>query len=71
MTTLDWLIHTAAFKGAITGFLPAVAIDLHVLMAGQDWSVLKTFNWNKATFRWVVGLVGGALTAVGYGALIG
>lgn len=61
LSTLLWL---APFKptlvGALTGFITALAVDLHA-WADSD----ADFNWKKAAKRWVAGAIGGATVGAG------
>lgn len=52
-------------QGALTGFLAAFIVDLEVWKSWGD----VAFNFRTASFRWVVGLVSGALAAAGFGQL--
>lgn len=71
MTTLHWLIQTQAFKGAVSGFVSAAAVDFHALLKFNGWKDFQGYNWSVATWRWAVGTVTGALGGAGYGWLVG
>lgn len=66
---LDWLQHSPIVKGALSGFVSAAAVDLHAMFKFTGWKDFSQYNWSTATFRWAIGLVTGALTAAGLGAI--
>lgn len=68
---LNWIVHTPAFKGALSGFLSAAAVDFHALLKFNGWKDVKGYDWSVASWRWVVGTVTGALSGAGFSAMIG
>lgn len=65
------ILHSAAFKGAVAGFASAFSVDLHAFTKFNGWKDFGSYDFGVATFRWFTGIVTGALTGAGYGALIG
>ena len=51
---------------ALGGFLAAFLVDLDAWQSGAG-----TFDWEKASRRWIYGSVSGAATALGLGQLMG
>jgi hypothetical protein len=68
---LTTIIHSSAFKGALSGLVAAILVDVHAFVKFQGWGDVIKYNWGVASFRWVVGIISGALTGSGYGALVG
>lgn len=55
--------------GAIAGFLTATAVDIQAFRAFETFGEFKAYNWSTAAFRAVQGIVIGALSVLGIGAL--
>lgn len=68
---LVWLSHTAAFKGAVSGLVSAAIVDLHAFATWKSAHDVVSYDWGTAGLRWTQGIVGGALTGLGYGTFIG
>lgn len=49
--------------GALGGFAGAVDTDLQAFKAWHDWHDAAIYDWRTASFRWVRGIIVGALTA--------
>jgi len=62
------LLQHPVVKGALAGFVTAALVDFAAFRSWDDFGDVKTYNWNTALFRWVQGIVVGALTALGIGA---
>ena len=67
---MDWLSNPIV-QGAVTGAATAAAVDWAAFKAWKKWQDIVTYDWSVATFRWVQGAVVGAVTAAGFGALLG
>jgi hypothetical protein len=64
-----FVVHPVA-AGAFSGFVGAVLIDLAAFKRWQRWQDACVYDWSVATMRWTQGLVGGALGALGLGAIL-
>lgn len=60
--TLAAVLTSPIFRGAVIGFLTAAVVDLH---AWKSWGDLA-FNIKTASFRWVSGIIFGALAGAGF-----
>lgn len=60
-----------ALAGAASGFVAAVATDYHAFRTWKKWDEAFQYDWAQASFRWVQGVVGGIVTALGFDALFG
>ncbi len=58
-------------KGAVSGVLAAAAVDFNAFRSWKSFSDAMQYNWGVALWRWFQGGIAGALTAVGYGSLVG
>lgn len=58
-------------KAAIAGVVAAAGVDIAAFRSWKTWHDIATYDWAIASFRWVQGAALGALTGLGYGALIG
>lgn len=69
---MDWtaLVHSAAFRGAVSGMVAAATVDLHAFLQWKSFYDVTQYSWSTAAFRWLQGAVTGALGAAGFGALI-
>lgn len=65
MTVLQHPVVT----GALAGFLAATAVDVQAFRSFKSFDEFKRYSWTLAAFRAVQGLIIGALSAVGVGAL--
>jgi hypothetical protein len=66
-----WFVQTSGFKGAVSGFLSAAVVDFHAMSKFNGWTDFAAYNWSVATFRWAMGIVTGALSGMGLGAMVG
>lgn len=57
--------------GAVTGAVSAAAIDFQAFRSWKSYHDAATYDWATASWRWVQGAVVGAVTATGYGAVLG
>lgn len=64
------ILHSSAAHGAVTGWLSAAAVDFHAFLAWKKLDDFITYDWSTALFRWGQGIVVGAVTGAGYGALV-
>lgn len=62
---LMWILRQPVTRGALAGLLSAVVVDLHALTKFNNWSELWAYDFGRASFRWVVGAVTGAMAALG------
>lgn len=60
-----------ALHGAATGFVGAFAVDVGVWRSYHSWKDFHTFDFSTASFRWMQGTVGGAISGAGLTALLG
>lgn len=67
MTALLAILHSSVAHGAITGLVTAAAADYAVFRQWKNWEDARTYNWGVASFRWVQGLIVGAMTGAGLG----
>jgi hypothetical protein len=56
-------------QGAITGFVGALAADVSAFRSWKQWNDAAIYDWGIASFRWFQGVVLGALTGAGLGAI--
>lgn len=70
---MDWIaiVHSAAFRGAISGVIAAATVDLHAFLQWQSFYEVTQYRWSLAAFRWLQGAVTGAIGGSGYSALLG
>lgn len=68
--TLAVVVHSAAFRGAISGIIAAATVDLHAFLQWKSFYDVTQYSWSTAAFRWLQGAVTGAIGGAGYGALI-
>lgn len=54
-------------SGAITGWAGAAAADYHAFLTWQSFDDCVKYNWKLSAFRWLQGVVSGAVTAFGIG----
>lgn len=64
MDLTSWLAHPIA-RGALSGLLAAVAIDYLEFRRWTKWQDAAEFDWSLASFRWVKGLIAGAVGSLG------
>jgi len=64
------ILHSAAFKGALAGLISAAGVDLHAFSGMKSADEFLRYSWTLAAFRWVQGAALGALTGLGYGAIL-
>ena len=57
--------HSPIAHGALEGLVAAALVDFHAFLTWKNWADLKNYDWGTASFRWFVGLVSGAATAMG------
>ena len=62
--TLRLMLH-----GAFAGLVSAAATDLHAFRVWKSFNDARTYDWGTALFRWMQGIIIGALTAIGLGGL--
>lgn len=55
--------------GAATGFVTAAAVDFAAFRSWKSWNEFVSFDWRIAMFRWLVGIVTGAVAGAGLGQL--
>lgn len=60
-----------ALLGAAGGALAAARVDYAAFKSWKDVHEAMQYNWWTAVWRWFQGAVGGAIGALGAGALIG
>lgn len=65
----EFLAHSPAGIGLITGLGSAMWTDLQAFRAWKDWHDAATYGWGTATFRWAQGASLGLLTGLGLGQL--
>lgn len=63
---LQTILMNPLFKAGLAGLVSAAAVDFHAFHAWKNFSDAKTYDWNTALFRWVVGFVSGVVTGAGY-----
>ncbi len=56
-------------KGALSGLLAAVVVDIHAFTKWRDYDKFSEFNYKLMLTRWLQGAVMGALGALGYNAV--
>lgn len=64
MAFLLTVLRSAAFHGALIGFLAAARVDY---MAFQSWKSVHDaadYNWSTAALRWAQGAAAGLVAAV-------
>jgi hypothetical protein len=66
----QWLSNPIV-KGAISGLVSAALVDWHAMSKFTSWTDFQAYNWSVASWRWVMGMAGGAVTAAGLGAILG
>ena len=69
MSSFLALLHSPLAHSVFIGWLGAAGADMHVLMStGQTkgWVALKDFDWNKASFRWLIGIGIGLFGGLGF-----
>ncbi len=54
-------------RGALSGLLAAVVVDLHAFLTWKSLDEAKSYNWPTAIFRWSQGTIAGAVAAAGLG----
>jgi hypothetical protein len=64
------IAHSAVFRGAVSGLLAAAVVDFHAFATWKSFDEAKQYNWGTALFRWCQGLGTGALTGLGFGAVL-
>jgi hypothetical protein len=64
------ILHSTAMQGAVTGFLSAAGIDFQAFRAWKSFDDARKYSWSLAAWRWFQGAFVGALTGMGYGAVI-
>lgn len=70
LTVLLALWHNAVVHAGLLGLVGAAGVDIHAFRSSPTWRV-DGFNWGLATKRWFIGFTTAALTAAGYGGLVG
>jgi hypothetical protein len=68
---LSTIFHSKTFAGALAGLTSAMIVDIGAFRGWKKWQDALTYDWGIASFRWFQGVVIGAITGAGYGALIG
>lgn len=68
--SLHTFVHLPAVLGAITGLTVAAHIDIAAFLEWKDYQSFTTYDWRTAAFRWLQGIVHGALVGGGYGWLV-
>jgi len=63
-------IHSALFKGAMSGLVSAMLVDFHAFMSWKSLDDFKKFDYKVAAIRWAQGLIAGALIGTGMGNLL-
>jgi heme A synthase len=62
-------LQNGIVRGAISGFVAAAIVDLHAFMTFKSPNDVKQYAWGTAVLRWTQGLIGGAVSAWGLGAI--
>lgn len=60
-------LHNPILMGALSGFIAAVTVDYHAFLSWTSFGFFKSYSWSTAIFRWIQGIVVGAITAAGIG----
>lgn len=60
----SWLSHPIA-RGALSGFLAAILIDVNEFRKWKNWEEASAYDWRLASWRWVQGVVAGAIGSLG------
>jgi hypothetical protein len=70
---MSWaaLLHSSAFRGAITGLIGAAGADYHAFLTWKHIQDAVTYDWGTAVLRWVQGTVSGAVIGAGFGSFGG
>lgn len=63
-------VHTPYGTGAISGLTVAIAGDYHAFQSWKSWDDAVKYSWSTATFRWVQGVIIGAVGTTGISALL-
>lgn len=56
--------------GAVSGLVGAMLVDYSEFRKWKNLDDAVAYDWATASWRWFQGLVGGALAALGYGAVV-
>lgn len=67
---LQQVLGHPVVRGAITGLISAVMVDYGAFRKWQSFDEAKTYDWRVAAWRWVQGLVAGAVSAAGLDAVV-
>ena len=62
-------LHSPLAHSIFVAWLASAGADIQVLVStgnARGWAALKNFNWNTASFRWLVGAGIGLLTGLGF-----
>lgn len=59
----------AAAKGALSGFAAAALVDFSAFRSWKNFHDAYSYDWPTAAWRWFQGIVTGAITALGLGAV--
>lgn len=55
--------------GIASGFIAAVGADIVAFRSWKTFDDARAYDWKVATFRWVQGVVLGAISGAGLGAI--
>lgn len=61
------VVHSAAFKGAVSGVLGAGAADFAAFKSWKSFHDAAEYQWGVAAWRWLQGAVLGAASGAGLG----
>jgi uncharacterized membrane protein len=64
-------VHSPIVVAALAGFISAASVDFTAFKKWQSWQEGLQYNWSLATWRWVQGVIIGAVTGAGFGVVIG
>lgn len=70
LTMAQSLLHSPVGIGALAGLLAAMRIDYDAFRAWDEWQDFRSYRWGLATFRWAQGAVIGAVSALGFAAVL-
>jgi len=70
----EWIhavLENNIFRGACAGLGAAALVDYAAFRGFKNLDEALRYDWKTACWRWGQGFVGGAITAAGYGSVIG